>query len=299
MKRSLCFLIISLFLTNTNYTLAQQNKSTKLRIEIPQLKTNEYIINHTGFSLSYNESCEQANWVAYELTAEETKSVVSRTNKFMIDPAVKTESANNEDYSGSGYDKGHLVPAADMGWSTESMHDCFYYSNVSPQVPGFNRGIWKRVEELVRCWAIKYQNIYVVTGPVLSPNLTTIGIDKVSVPKYFYKVVLDYHNSIGKGIGFIIPNCSSSEPLQNYAVTIDSVEKVTKINFFPLLPHEQEKMIESKINLNEWTWVNSTTHHQAKKISNSVQCKGITKTGERCMKKTTDPSGFCYLHRVI
>lgn len=298
MKRLLYFLI-AIYSVSSGLGFSQHTKVGDARLELPQLKSNEYIINHKGFSLSYNESFEQANWVAYVLTSNKTRTISPRTNKFLVDPSVKSGSACDDDYVGSGYDKGHLAPAADMGWSVQSMHDCFYYSNMSPQVPGFNRGIWKRAEQLVRCWAIKYQTIYVVTGPVLSPNLPTIGIEKVSIPKYFYKIVLDYHNSIGKGIGFIIPNNSSSEPLQNFAVSIDSVEKVTKINFFPLLPIDQEKKIEGRINLNEWAWNNTTTHQKFKNKSNSVQCKGITKTGERCKKNTTDPSGFCYLHREI
>ena len=99
-----------------------------------------------------------------------------------------------------------------------------------------------------------YKSIYIVTGPVLTHGLKTIGPDHVAVPKYFYKVILEYNASGNKGIGFIIPNMSSREPLQSFAVTIDSVEKVTGIDFFPLLPDPQEKVIESTLNLKGWFW---------------------------------------------
>jgi endonuclease G, mitochondrial len=174
---------------------------------------------------------------------------------------VKTGTADNGDYAGSGYDRGHLAPAADMGWSSIAMAESFYYSNMSPQVPAFNRGIWKRLEELVRTWAVDYNAVYIVTGPVLTNGLLTIGINKVSVPKYFYKVILEYNDQDIKGIAFILPNTGSGEPLQNYAVTIDSVEKFTGIDFFPKLPDDQERIIESTLSVNSWIWKSSNTVH--------------------------------------
>jgi len=269
------------------------------KLEIPKTNPQDIIIDHTGYSLLYNEKHEQANWVAYQLTKEETVKIVERTDKFLPDPLVKTKSANDKDYSGSSYDRGHLAPASDMGWSSTTMAESFYYSNMSPQDPSFNRGIWKRLEELVRTWAIEIDTIYVVTGPVLTTELTSIGSNKVSVPKYFYKVILDYSEPNIKGIGFIISNSGSSDPLQYYAVTIDSVQKFTGIDFFPLLPDDQEKLIESNLTINDWTWKSVKIESEVKdenKTSTSVQCKGTTKTGERCKNKTLNASGYCYLH---
>ena len=223
-------------------------------LEIPKAKAGEMIISHTGYSLSYNDTHEQANWVAYELTKEETNKLFDRTDKFMVDPLVKTGSANDNDYSKSGYDRGHLVPAADMGWSSTTMAESFYYSNMSPQEPGFNRGIWKKLEELVRSWAIENDNIYIVTSPVLTNGLATIGTNKVSIPEYYYKVILDYSEPDIKGIGFIMKNTGSQSPLQNFAVTIDSVERYTGIDFFPLLPNDQKKAIKNTLCLNCWNW---------------------------------------------
>jgi endonuclease G, mitochondrial len=225
-----------------------------VKLEIPATKSDDVIISHSGYSLEYNETHEQANWVAYELTAKETNKVFDRTDKFLPDPSVVTGSANDKDYSGSGYDRGHLAPAADMGWSSTAMAESFYYSNMSPQLPAFNRGIWKKLEELVRTWAIEYNTISIVTGPVLTPGLPSIGPDKVSVPKYYYKVILDYEEPDLKGIGFILPNAGSGDPLQNFAVTIDSVEKVTGLDFYPALPDSQEKLIEKTLCIKCWSW---------------------------------------------
>jgi endonuclease G, mitochondrial len=228
-------------------------------LEIPKLNPKDDLIFHMGYILSYNETFEQANWVAYKLTAGETKSVVERSNRFRVDPEVKTGTANDLDYKGTGYDKGHLAPAGDMGWSETTMQESFYYSNMSPQDPGFNRGVWKRLEELVRSWAVEDQVIYIVTGPVLTNGLPTIGTNEVAVPKYFYKVILVKQESGSRELGFIIPNAASGAPLQSFTVTIDSVETITGIDFFPALPDPEEKILESTLDLKPWSWKGSVS----------------------------------------
>ena len=265
-------------------------------LEIPKTYVKDKIITHTGYSLLYNEKHEQASWVAYELTKEETSKRFNRSNKFITDPLVTTGSANNADYTGSGYDRGHIAPAADMSWSSTTMAESFYYSNMSPQNPSFNRGIWKSLEELVRTWAIENGAVYVITGPVLTNGLPTIGRDQVSVPKYYYKVILDYTEPDIKGIGFLLPNTGTKQPLQSFPVSIDSVESVTGIDFFPLLPYEQERFIEKTLSVNAWTWKSTGTASTKGKASLSVQCIGTTKAGNRCKNQTSNVSGYCFQH---
>lgn len=223
-------------------------------LELPKIVSTDQIVKHIGYTLSYSEVHEQAKWVAYVLTAEETSRIVKRSNKFKVDPEVKTGSAEDADYKHSGYDRGHLAPAADMGWSSIAMQESFFYSNMSPQIPAFNRGIWKTLEELVRQWAIENSALLIVTGPILEDNLPKIGPNGVSVPRYYYKVIVDYIEPEIKGIGFIIPNEGSNETLQNFAVPIDSVQRVTRINFFAKIPIEQQKEIERKLCKKCWTW---------------------------------------------
>jgi endonuclease G len=274
------------------------NASIINKLEIPKTTSKDDIISHTGYSLLYNEAHEQANWVAYELTKEETNKLYERTNKFMPDPLIKTGSAEDRDYQGYGYDRGHLAPASDMGYSSITMAESFYYSNMSPQVPSFNRGIWKKLESLVRTWAIENNNIYVVTGPILTKGLETIGPDKVSVPKYFYKVILDYTEPGIKGIGFILPNDGSKENLENFALSIDSVESATGIDFFNLLENRQENEIEKTLCLSCWSWniVKSKSSTDEPKSTESVRCNVITKKGERCKLMTHNVSGYCFHH---
>ncbi|RKX90445.1 MAG: DNA/RNA non-specific endonuclease [Spirochaetes bacterium] len=222
-------------------------------LEIPAVTNPEAVIEHTNYTLQYDERYEQADWVAYELTASEVEGTVKRGNHFREDPYVVTGSAELSDYKKSGFDRGHLAPAGDMKFSGSAMDESFYLSNMSPQRPGFNRGIWKELEEMVRTWAEENGSLYVVTGPVLNkPYYQTIGENKVAVPEFYYKVLLDYKEPEIKGIGFILPNKKCDDGVENYAVTIDKVEEVTGIDFFPKLPDAEEEKIESESELSLW-----------------------------------------------
>jgi len=223
-----------------------------VKIELPKPKENDVIISHFAYTLSYNEEHEQANWVAYELTQDELISSYKRTNKFLVDDLVKTGSAKNEDYRKSGFDRGHLAPAGDMGYSEISMKESFYYSNMSPQNVGFNRGIWKMAEEKVRDWAFENKAIYVVTGPILTKGLPTIGPNKVSIPAYFFKAVVDYSDPTHKAIAFLIPNKPSKVPLQKFTLSIDDLEIITGYDFFYQLPDSCENRIEKSFSLKDW-----------------------------------------------
>ncbi len=269
-------------------------------LELPSVKKGEQVIRHAGYSFVYNETYEQAAWVAYVLTEKETEKLYDRTDKFIPDPTVSTGSAADADYSGSGYDRGHLAPAADMGWSSTTMAESFYFSNMSPQVPGFNRGIWKRLEEQVRSWAIEYDTVYVVTGPVLKGSMGSIGANKVAIPNYYYKVILDMHSKPHQAIGFVMENASASGDLSKFAVSVDSVERFTGIDFFPSLDDGAETTLEKTVCTSCWTWEISHPSNSGETKpagGESVQCSGTTQAGTRCKRMTSDPSGRCYQHQ--
>jgi endonuclease G len=271
-------------------------------LEIPLMKGNIPVIKHLGYAFQYSEKHEQAFWVGYELTKKETEKAFERTDDFIPDPAVSTGTATVGDYAKSGYDRGHLAPAADMGWSQQAMAESFYFSNMSPQVPGFNRGIWKMLEEQVRTWAKAYDSIYVVTGPVLKDGLVQMGPNGVSIPKYYYKVILDNTGGDAKAIGFLMPNEASKEPLENFAVSVDQVEQETGIDFFNKLPDSRENAFEKEVCIPCWTWkiINSPSPNPSTPTqpgSLQTQCNGITKAGAQCSRMTTDADGFCYQHK--
>lgn len=265
-------------------------------LELPKSSTTDTIIRHSGFSLLYSNEHKQPLWVAYELTEEKSIGKYPRTNIFRPDPNISSGTATNDDYYKSGYDRGHLAPAADMGWSKQSMKESFYYSNISPQLPEFNRAIWNRLERLIRHWARVESVIYIATGPVLHSDLQFIGINRVSVPEYFYKVILDYTPPEIKGIGFILPNEGSDEPLKNYAVTIDSVERFTGIDFFYNLPDSIEIIVETSLCISCWDWTPTSKHSREYQSTQSVQCKGVTRSGVRCRNRTYNPEGYCNHH---
>lgn len=216
--------------------------------------SDEILITHTGYSISYNCRFKIANWVAYELTSVETTPKVKRKNNFMADPLLDTCRVFPADYAGSGFDKGHLAPCADMCWSKQTMAESFYMTNMAPQKPTFNRGIWKRLEDKARDWAIENQAVQIISGPVLTNNYQTIGKNKVIIPKSFFKVVVDITGDEIKGIAFIIPNKRSGSDLESFAVSIDSVEKLTGLDFFYQLPENVESLIESSYDLKAWSW---------------------------------------------
>lgn len=216
---------------------------------------NGDVVQHKYYALSYVEKYELPEWCAYELTAERLNTEwVERSDDFRPDPKVETGSSTLEDYRRSKYDRGHLVPAADMAFSQEAMSETFLMSNISPQESGFNKGVWRELEELTRDWAKRFKHLYVVTGPVLSqPIKFWIGESQVAVAPSFYKVLLDFSEPELKAIGFIVPNVTSTERIESFAVSVDEVEKLTGINFFQnLMEPSLEQELEANFDVNLW-----------------------------------------------
>ena len=200
------------------------------------------LVEYTYYCLGFDKEHKQANWVYYELEAKNLTGKASRKDNFRVDPKLDTWSATLADYKGSGYDRGHLCPAADMSFNAKAMSETFYMSNMSPQVPMFNRGIWKKLEEHVRERA-KREKLYVVTGPIFKSNKGKIGKGKVTVPGYYYK--LFYSPSKQQMIAYVLPNEESRRPINSFAVPVSKVEKMTGIDFFPQLPDDLEKLLEA------------------------------------------------------
>ncbi|MBI9096275.1 MAG: DNA/RNA non-specific endonuclease [Sphaerochaeta sp.] len=222
-------------------------------LELPANPEGLPITRHTGFSLVYDEEHEQPMWVAYHLSREELYGTSKRKDNFRSDSSILTESASLSDYRSSGYDRGHLIPAADLSWSEEAMSDSFYLSNMSPQEPQFNRGIWSTLEATVRNFADTEGEVYVVTGPILTDGpYKTIGKNEVTVPKHYYKVILDYAEPDFKAIGFVLPNEGSDGRLESFATTVNEVEQLTNLDFFPLLPDKLEENLESSFSVAQW-----------------------------------------------
>ena len=244
------FSISGLTPENSGKKIQKQNQPFDF---LPTSTTNQ-IIQHEYYTLSYNEKYEQAEWVAYELKKNYVKKANFKRPYFIEDPKVKTGSADWRNYKKSGYDKGHLCPAGDMEFAINAYNDTFFTSNISPQLHDFNGGVWNRLEQKVRYWATKYDGIYVITGGILQPSLPTIGKEKVSIPNYFYKILLDYSNGQYRMIAFLVPSKKSEKPLYDFVVSVDTVEKMTGIDFFPKLDDKIENNLEKASDYKAWSF---------------------------------------------
>ena len=291
-----------IFLILLSFLISQQS------VGLPIGLSNDQIITHNYYTLSYNENHEQANWVAYKLTNDMIKGTAKRKDKFKADIKVKNKSAQLYDYKNSGFDRGHLCPAADMKFSQGAMDETFYMSNMSPQVPSFNRGVWKSLESIVRSWTEENKEIYIVTGPILNNTIGSIGLNSISIPQYFYKVILDNKEPELKGIGFIIENKKADLELQSYAVPIDKVEELTGLDFFNLIPDKIENIVEAEVDIQQWNWkqYKSSSHNyksskidtsEDNRLSKSSRCLANTKSGNRCKRKTYCSDYKCKSHK--
>lgn len=225
----------------------------KLVMQTSPKGTPEQILERTGYVASYNKVTLLPNWVAWHLTAERTEGSAKRSGvDFAEDTEVPEPRATDWDYYNSGYDRGHMCPAADNKWSKKAMEESFLFTNMCPQNGNLNRGDWNEMEMACRKWAKKYGDLYIVCGPILYKGKhKTIGKNKVVVPEAFFKVVLRTGDD-PQAIGFIYKNTSGNRPKDSYVNTVDEVERITGIDFFPSLPDDVEKKVEAECDLGLW-----------------------------------------------
>ncbi len=218
-------------------------------VEIPRYESSRggQTISHTGFTLSYDADYKTPQWVAWTLTREKAQGTVKRSDSFEPDPEVRGAKAYTTDYTGSGYDRGHMAPAGDMKWDRRAMEESFYLSNVCPQNRNLNRGDWKKLEEQERQWAERFGSVSIAAGPMYAtPAPARIGANKVAVPDAFFKVLLVGYPDEPRAYGFVFRNEAGSHPLTYYQLSVDEVEQRTGMDFFPSLPDDVEQRIEAE-----------------------------------------------------
>lgn len=222
-----------------------------LRVETPSsLPSQEK--DYRGFRVSFNADNHTPNWVAWELLRSETDGDVPRAKKFWQDEDVKGCPATG-DYTNSGYDRGHMCPAADQKWDPQAMEDCFALTNIAPQAHALNDGAWKTLENKERNWADRDSAIVIVAGPIYQEgDRQRIGDMGVRVPGAFFKVIAAPYLDSPRGIAFVYPNTTSPGNMQNYVMTIREVEQLTGFDFFSALPDDVEEMIETKASFRDW-----------------------------------------------
>jgi len=215
----------------------------------------EILVSHVGYSASYNPLTRIPNWVAYELTKEETMGTVKRDSRFYNDPSIPLNlQATFDDYRNEDrWDKGHMAPAGDMKWSEQAMLESCYFTNICPQNRNLNNGDWKSLEEKCRSWAQKYGNINIICGPIIGTMRNgTLGKNQVVIPDAFFKIIMVKKSEQYEGVAFVFENKAGHRDLFDYAMSIDSVELITGLDFFGQLQNEIENEMESDFNKSFW-----------------------------------------------
>lgn len=224
---------------------------------LPKVEEGEELITHPGHVLVYDPKHKQPKWVAHIATPDLITGNLARIDSFLPDPLVKGGTAVTTDYWYSGYDRGHLVPSADMRWNQEALAATYLYSNISPQRPELNRESWADLEDWLRRYVnFSKRRVFVITGPVLRDGLPVMEKpnreNDVSIPELFYKVIADLDGETPKGLAFIQANGKNENPTISYAVPIDSVEKITGIDFFANLENSLEDKLEAMRDPEDW-----------------------------------------------
>ncbi|MBR3066019.1 MAG: DNA/RNA non-specific endonuclease [Bacteroidales bacterium] len=225
----------------------------KKLIELPAIGPDDVILVYQGFIVNYNTKWLIPNWVAYELTAEEVDGRIPRAKGFGMDMDYREKQAMREDYSNTGWDKGHMAPSADMKWSQTAMNESFYLTNICPQDRTLNGRDWHTLEKRVREWAIEYGVVWVVCGPyVLDNTYGTIGDQSVVVPDGFFKAILRKEGRKYTAIAFLLENSKKRQPIHDTVVSVDAVEALVGYDLFTNLRKHIEESVESRSNIRDW-----------------------------------------------
>ncbi len=248
-----CFLLYRVIVNNNTPHLVPMSEGARdslMTVGVPR-GMSDTLVRYEAFDVHFNSERGIANCALYELVNNELYGTVERGNEFMADPGVKG-CPLPEDYAGSGFDRGHLVPAGDLKWNGTAMLQSFLMTNVGPMHKALNEGGWAKLEEKVREWTARDSALLVFTGPVVSDGDTTLASGRVKVPSAYYKVIMAPCVRPMRVIAFIYPNGHSGGRLQQYAVSVDEVERRTGLDFFPTLPPEEQQRLESPVNLDAW-----------------------------------------------
>ncbi|MDB4736420.1 DNA/RNA non-specific endonuclease [Planctomycetota bacterium] len=260
------------------------------------------MVEHFAMRLGYCEEWEQPRWVAHKL---ERLGAVERTDDFRPDPSIRSGSAGLADYRGSGMDRGHLAPAGDFTWSRQAMSESFFLSNMSPQVPAFNRGVWRQIESETRGLLGGAEVLWIVTGPIVEGGEPTIGANEVVVPSAFFKAVLGRRGDEWFGVAYLHGNVRGQGGVSAARVSIDEVERAAGLDFFSALPPLLEEQVEGSVpDLSELegrpaarpTAPKSPSRTSTGRPVLAVRCSAITQQGTRCKRRTENATGRCWQH---
>ncbi len=233
-------------------TIREKTTSKELDNELGLTDSIGVILHRKAYKVSYNTAMRCPNWVAWHLTAEHIDGNIARDHTYYEDEEVPQPRATNEDYRGSGWSRGHMCPAGDNKWDAEAMRESNLFTNICPQDRSLNSGLWNKIEQDCRRWTKKHGDLYIVCGPIfLNSEHGTIGENRIVVPEAFFKVILCLKDK-PKAIGFIVRNNAGKKKRDQYINTVDEVERITGIDFFPALQDDIENEVEAYANIDDW-----------------------------------------------
>lgn len=252
------FLTVGCIPSRPRTAVVSQNKSNNgvnIQYELPAIINKSTIVVHTGYTSSFNSTLLIPDWVAYELTATELNGQVSRPSNspFQPDPDFKGIQPERTDYSRSGWDKGHLAPCADMKWSEQAMFESFYFTNVCPQNHDFNEKDWQKLENKARNIARKKGSLYIICGPLVTTNeYGKLGSKGVVIPDYYFKALMYKDNTGFHSIAYLMPNKYTGRPVDEFAMSVNDLEKIIGLDLFTQLDDNIEENVESQLSLTDW-----------------------------------------------
>lgn len=237
-------------------SLSVDTENVRYEIPVSTKERAEIMLEQYGYTVSYNPDLCIPNWVAWELNAEKLVARESRNSKFVPNPKLPEDKAvTTQEYTGSGWDRGHMCPAGDNKYHWRAMNESFYMTNICPQNHNLNRGDWKELEEECRRWA-EVEPVYIVCGPInyRTPKYGYIGKTfKIRIPDAFFKVVLTgVQSGNPRAIGFVYKNEAGNNKRDKYVNSVDEVERITSLDFFSALPDDVERRVEAVCKLSDW-----------------------------------------------
>jgi len=261
------FLLKFLILNISTFALSNvfgQNLNI-IHYEVPRyaIGKNEEVVKHTGYRFLFSKDFKVSKWVAYQLKAEHVHGKTPPRKGYRNDPKVSTV-FKDSDFNSNIFDRGHQAPHKHLAYSPQTLLEASYFTNITPQTKELNRGVWKTLETKCTNWAKKHGKIYITTGSNVKKYDRRLN-KKVSIPKLYYKVILVNNESNQKAIGYVIPNDTILSCLCSYAVTVDSVEALTSLDFFHKVDNDYEEKIESEIDEKFWGLCNSKCRKKSKK----------------------------------
>lgn len=227
-------------------------------LEWPVVTDSQEIYVHIGYATLYNRETLIPDWVAYELTADEVNppEKLRGRESFRYDPETNgIYTAYRDDYyNEDGWQRGHMAPKADMRWSVQAYEESFFFSNVCPQDGTLNGGDWLTTERLARRMAERYGSVYIICGPIIGTNkFGTLGENKVIIPDAFFKALLIEVDGQFQSIAMVLPNEPEHHSPDFYWCTVNELELLIGMDFFPGLDYEIEEVVEDSINKDIWS----------------------------------------------